>query len=118
MTKIDALTNQPYDWKNAPVICELNGTKWLLGPEADEELDWDAAIEWCQTVGGELPPRNILLEAYMNEDIRREFIATYYWSSAEFSATDAWGQYFFNGFQNYYDKNSASYVRAVKRLVI
>jgi len=118
MTNIEQI-QQPYDWENAPVICELNGSKWILGPEADEEeLDWDAAIEWCTSVGGELPPREVLLMCYMNEDIKKEFAATCCWSSTEFTATSAWYQFFTNGSQNYGIKAIATYVRAVRRLDI
>jgi hypothetical protein len=118
MTNIEQI-QQPYDWENAPVICELNGSKWILGPEADEEeLDWDAAIEWCTSVGGELPPREVLLMCYMNEDIKKEFAATYYWSSAEFTVTIAGTQNFSNGTQYNHYKSIAYYVRAVRRLDI
>jgi hypothetical protein len=47
----------------------------MLGPDAPEVMTWESAKKWCQTVGGELPPRNILLETYMNGDIRKEFTA-------------------------------------------
>jgi len=116
--QIDALTNQSYDWATAPVICELNGYRWILGPEAPEMVDWDAAIEWCQTVGGELPPRNILSEAYLNNEIRKEFTAANYWSSTEFTATNAWYQNFRNGAQSGHNKTIAYFVRAVRGLDI
>ena len=107
-----------YDWDNAPTIVEINGFKWLLGPEAPNELNWDDAMEWCKCVGGELPPRDILLLSYMKEEIKKEFAETYYWSSTEFSAAYAWGQYFPNGNQFNYDKTASYYVRAVKKLQI
>jgi hypothetical protein len=106
------------DWDNVPTIVEINGSRWILGPEASEDMNWQDAIEWCKSVGGELPPRNILLECYMNEEIRPEFTATTYWSSTELSATNAWSQYFVNGFQTNFSKTYAYYVRAVRRLDI
>jgi hypothetical protein len=118
MTQIDALTNPVYDWSKSSVICELNGYKWLLGPEADEELDWDAAIEWCQTVGGELPPRTILLECYLNRNTEPLFEKVWYWSSTEFAEVNAWKQNFSSGSQNNNTKIYGGYVRAVKSLVI
>jgi hypothetical protein len=92
-------------------------------------MTWYDAIEWCQTVGGELPPRNILLEAYMNEDIRKEFFATSYWSSTELSATsywsstelsatNAWYQDFGYGGQYNDTKISVFYARAVLSIKI
>jgi len=107
-----------YDWDNAPTIVEINGFKWLLGPEAPNELNWDDAMEWCKCVGGELPPRDILLLSYMKEEIKKEFAAAYCWSSTEFSATDAWSQDFNYGLQDYVDKTYSYYVRAVKKLQI
>jgi len=120
-SKVDTSTQERtnFDWDNAPTIVEINGSKWVLGPEALEAMNWQDAIAWCKSVGGELPPRNILLECYMNEEIRPEFGRTYCWSSTELSATNAWSQYFVNGFQNgYSNKTNAFYVRAVRRLDI
>ena len=107
-----------FDWENAPVICELNGYGWLLGQEADEELNWADAKAWCQSVGGELPPRDILLQCYMNEDIKLLFRKDWYWSGTEFLATGAWKQNFGNGNQasTYIAYNI--YVRAVRKYPI
>ena len=107
-----------FDWDNVPTIAEINGSRWILGPEAPEELNWNDAVAWCKAVGGELPPRELLLMAYMNEEIRDLFTATYYWSSTEFTATGAWVQSFLNGFQDYGNKTDTGYVRAVRRLDI
>jgi len=118
--QIEALKAQEhvaYDWNKAPVICELNGYRWHLGPEADEEMSWQDAIKWCELVGGELPPRDILLQCYMNDD-KPFFKKEWYWSSTEFDATDAWVQGFTNGNQYSYTKTSNTYVRAVRKCPI
>ena len=107
-----------FDWENAPVICELNGYGWLLGQEADEELNWADAKAWCQSVGGELPPRDILLQCYMNEDIKLLFRKDWYWSGTEYSATFAWLQLFDYGNQNFNTKTYYNYVRAVRKYPI
>lgn len=106
------------DWSDAPVICDLNGSRWVLGPECPEELNWFDAVEWCISVGGELPPREVLLMSYVNEEIRPLFDATYYWSSTEVAASVAWYQNFLNGYQSNDIKTYATYVRAVRRLDI
>ncbi len=47
-----------------------------------------------------------------------DFVAGYYWSSTEYSATNAWLQYFSNGYQGYNFKNNSSRVRAVRRVPV
>ena len=117
--KAEAQVAESFNWDKAPVICEINGYRWLLGPEADEELSWKDAIEWCKSVGGELPPRDILLQCYMNEDIKPVFQEYWHWSSTEFSATGAWGQSFTSGYQhNANFKANYGYVRAVRKVLI
>jgi hypothetical protein len=108
-----------FNWTDAPTICELNGSRWVLGPEAPEELNWNDAVDWCESVGGELPPRDILLHCYVNKEISDLFTATTYWSSTQWTATYAWTQYFNFGSQDYdCNKTYAYCVRAVRRLII
>jgi len=119
--QIEALKAQEhvaYDWDEAPVICEINGYRWFFGQEADEEMTWHEAVEWCKSVGGELPPRDILLQCYMNEGIRPLLNPEWYWSSTEFNASFAWRQNFSTGY-NYGTFKDYSYsVRAVNRVKI
>ena len=119
--QIDALkveAAKSFDWKSAPIICEINGFRWVLGFEADEEMKLADAKAWCQSVGGELPPRDILLQCYMNEDIKLLFRKDWYWSGTEFDATYAWLQHFDFGGQNYGTKAGTTYVRAVRKYPI
>jgi hypothetical protein len=46
------------------------------------------------------------------------FEGEWYWSSSQFSADYAWYQYFYDGYQNYYDKLYEFRARAVRRLII
>ena len=116
--KAEAQVAESFNWDKAPVICEINGHRWLLGPEADEELTWADAVMWCKSVGSELPPRDILLQAYLSEDIKPLFKKSWYWSSSECSATTAWGQYFGNGNQGYHSKTFTTCVRAGRKVLI
>jgi hypothetical protein len=109
---------QSFNWNDAQVICELNGYRWLLGPEAEYKLNFADVKVWCQSVGGELPPRDIFLQCFMNEDTKSEFKTSWYWSSTEFNATAAWLQNFGNGHQYNTYKGSANYVRAVKKVKV
>ena len=119
--KIEALKAQKlanFNWNDAPIICELDGYRWHLGPEAEDELNWADAIKWSKLVGGELPPREVLLMCYINEDIKPSFKTSWYWSSAEFDAAYAWEQDFGNGNQGNSHKNDNYYVRAVRKCPI
>jgi len=83
-------------------ICILNGTKWILGDESTEPMNWEDANNWCKSIGQDLPPREVLLMAFLNPEIRSKFANTYYWSSSEFDSNFAWLQGFTNGYQKYY----------------
>ena len=103
-----------FNWAYAPVICEINGYIYYLGPEADKELNWADAKAWCESVGGELPPRDILLHAYLNGDTRKEFARDRYWSSTEYDSSGAWYQFFNYGSQASYYKDLVLPARAVR----
>ena len=112
------IDEEQYDWDDAPVITTIDGIEYRLGPESPEELNWHDAIDWCKSVGGELPSREVLLICHANESIRSQFAAGYYWSSTENNATNAWYQGFYNGYQYPNVKASSLYVRAVRRIAV
>ena len=97
-------------------ICTINGTKWLLCDEAPKQMTWQDAKDWCESIGQQLPPREVLLMAYMNPEIRGGFANYYYWSSSEDDSNYAWGQSFGSGHQSYDGKNSTLPVRAVRAI--
>jgi hypothetical protein len=107
-----------FNWEEAPTICVINGYRWQLGPEADKKLNWQDARDWCVSVGGELPPRNILLQCFLDENIKPLFKEEWYWSSTYYSATYAWVQFFSNGNQLNNAKTYNLYVRAVRKVLI
>lgn len=119
LAQIEALKladSQKFSWDDAPLICTLDGTKWLLGQESEEKMQWLEAVKWCKSVGGELPPRSILLLAYINEDTQKLFKPKWYWTSTGLNDKGAWKQYFFNGTQGFGTTQTLYHVRAVKRL--
>ena len=97
-------------------ICTIDGTKWLLGDEAPERMNWCDAVEWCESIGQQLPPREVLLMAYMNPKIRRGFAKNFYWSSSVDDNNYAWIQSFGDGSQYYDDKYYSLPVRAVRAI--
>ncbi len=93
-------------------------------------LRHDAAI-FCNdlTIGGYddwyLPAKDelaVMLDAGKAlAAIGEGFESYYYWSASEYSAANAWFQHWYSsnpGFQDYTNKTSAYYVRAVRRLEI
>lgn len=112
------LKSDEFQWNKAKTICTLNGVRWLVGPEAPEELTWVDANKWCKSVGGELPSREILLHAYLNENTNKEFASDHYWSSTEYDSFGAWNQNFYNGFQFTNGRLSTLPVRAVRAINI
>tara|TARA_R110000868_G_scaffold1454_4_gene11491 strand:+ start:895 stop:1239 length:345 start_codon:yes stop_codon:yes gene_type:complete len=108
-----------FDWNTAHTICELNGFRWVLGPESEDEMNWDDATDWCKSVGGVLPSIAILHDSYWNRDIKGSFANGYYWSSSEFDDYRAWLQSFYNYGQKYIVHKSNPYlVRAVRAIKI
>ena len=95
----------------------------LASKDTEKDLSWSDAIEYCSTLSSNgfndwrLPSKDELNELYKNKDSlddKEAFIETTYWSSSEFSSTNAWKQNFNNGNQNNNNKTNANYVRAVR----
>jgi len=66
-----------------------------------------------------VPNRDELDLLYENKEMFKgddSFYDFYYWSSSEYSATDAWRQSFYNGSQASSNKTNYYYVRAVRRV--
>jgi hypothetical protein len=61
-----------------------------------------------------LPSMDELNQLYINKDAIGGFANYYYWSSTEFNNGNAWGQYFFYGYQDGLNKNDDYVVRAVR----
>ena len=97
-------------------ICILNGTKWILGDESTEPMNWEDANKWCKSIGQDLPPREVLMMAFLNPEIRKKFSHDYYWSSSEYDTNDAWGQDFEDGYQYNLYKTNTYLVRAVRAI--
>ena len=65
-----------------PLICELNGIKFYLGPEATNEMNWKDAVKWCAELGDgfELPSREIALILSINF---KPFCGGHFWTSCQ-----------------------------------
>ncbi len=77
--------------------------------------NWDLAIEWANSIGGDLPDRveQAMLLAFMPDEFKEEA----YWSNTQHAGYSyyAWGQGFDYGYQSYYSKSAELFARAVRR---
>lgn len=110
--------------KEEILICTLDDYQYFLGPEYDDELGWDDAKKWCESLGEgyELPSRLVMLAICVNEDtatLLTEY--SYYWTSTEDKddVSAAWSQYWDSsapGSQHDVSKSNAFRVRAVRKV--
>ena len=102
-------------------IISADGTKRdhiILLPDTKEEINWQDAMEWAKSIGGDLPNRceSALLFATMKE----QFKAEWHWTNEQHAdySVYAWVQGFTNGSQYYDRKSNELRARAVRRLSV
>ena len=61
-----------------------------------------------------LPSKDELNQLFLQKTTVGGFVDSYYWSSSEFAAFNAWLRYFLNGYQNFPNKSLTYYVRPVR----
>ncbi len=90
----------------------------ILLPAEEEDITWENAMKWAESLGGDLPDRNEQALLYAN--LKDSFAGAWYWSKAQHvSDSDyAWAQHFGNGYQLSYHKGYKLRARAVRRLAI
>lgn len=97
-------------------ICELNGYRYYLGPEATNKMNWSDAKKWCDDQGHELPSREVTIQCFRK--FKDQFKTNdWYWSGDESDATGAWRQSFSDGNQHLGYKNYNYHVRAVSKVL-
>lgn len=89
----------------------------VMAPEI-ENADWDKAMAFAKSIGGELPSRREFRLLYANA--KSAFKPVWHWSreQLEHGPANAWLQDFGNGGQNDFRKSYAGSARAVRRLPI
>ena len=105
----------PIEKQSKPIILKQT-LKFEVYPKDLGEHNWEDAKKLCEDLGDgwRLPTREELHLMWVNRESIGGFAAAYYWSSSEYSDTNAWSQYFGNGFQYSYNKYNTYYVRAVR----
>ena len=102
------------------VIQKIPAKTLVWGPDSDNKMTRNEAIDWCKQQGGRLPTRVELVQAF-DDDVPgfRNPAGDYrgYWSATTVSdfTTNAWTTYLSNGFTVYDDKaTGTNYVRNCK----
>lgn len=90
----------------------------LLPQRPEKHLDWQAAMAWAASVGGELPNRQE--QGLLFANCKPHLPTAWCWSSEEHAedASFAWSCYFLNGFQNSDHKSFVCSAVAVRRLIL
>ncbi|MBW7901234.1 MAG: DUF1566 domain-containing protein [Rhodocyclaceae bacterium] len=103
------------------VVISADGSRrhyLILLPGEQANIKWQQAMDWAQSIGGELPDRveSALLFATMKD----EFEPEWYWTREQLAsdAGFAWLQTFYRGDQRDGRKSVEGRARAVRRLVI
>ena len=110
---------EKYSNKEFKKVGEIYGEKgkyalYLSPKETEKELGWDDAMDYCKSLGGELPTIGEL--QYLYDNCKEEFQYTRYWSSSQNSATIPWRMYFSAGSRYSLVKLYLHRVRAVRRV--
>ena len=88
----------------------------LMAARPEGKLQWQAAMDWAASVGGELPNRQEQALLYTN--CKPHLQPVWHWSSEthEDDASYAWLCFFGNGGQSYYLKSYEGSAVAVRRI--
>ncbi|MGB4810991.1 MAG: hypothetical protein WBP13_00705 [Methylophilaceae bacterium] len=103
------------------VVVSANGLKKehiILLPEDKDEINWQDAMQWAESIGGHLPDR--VEQALLFKCLKDEFEEEAYWSCEELTSRTewAWCQGFDNGYQDYDIKDFKLRARAVRRVSV
>ncbi len=102
-------------------VISADGTKRhhiILLPGEQESINWQDAMDWAESIGGELPDRTE--SALLFATAKDEFQEKWYWTREKHASDSdyAWSQYFTCGDQDYYHVLYGGRARAVRRLEI
>jgi hypothetical protein len=89
-----------------------------LMPDRAEDLTWQAAKDWAESLNAQLPTRPMAALIFANTQDRPQ--TGWHWTSEEHknSASYAWGCNFFNGLQSYGHKSYEGSAVAVRLIHI
>lgn len=90
----------------------------LLAEHPKESMEWQPAMDWAKSIGGDLPNR--IEQAILFDQHQSEFDKNCYWSNTQHASNSdyAWYQYFHYGHQFSGHKTGELRARAVRRVLI
>lgn len=105
-------------YAGAIIAPDGTGHHIILLPGDHDDANWNASMEWAQSIGGDLPDR--VEQALFYKHLPDQFQKDRYWSNTlHASYSDyAWFQVFNDGYQNLNDTDLKCRARAVRRVAI
>ena len=90
----------------------------LLAAKPGKYLNWQPALDWAKSVGGDLPTRNE--QSLLFANVPEQFNRAWYWSNTTRAGSSAcaWMQHFSDGSQDDCHKSYEYSARAVRRIYI
>jgi len=90
----------------------------IILPGDNDDADWNAAMEWAKSIGGDLPDR--VEQALFYKHQSEQFKQDWYWSNTQHAVYSyyVWNQFFFDGDQRDFSKSFECRARAVRRVSI
>jgi hypothetical protein len=88
----------------------------ILLAESRESIKWKEALDWSESINGELP--TLREQSLLFANLKEQFESEWYWSSEQY-ATDSshvWCKHFSSSYQVNYYKTHGLRARAVRRL--
>lgn len=84
----------------------------------NDDADWQAQMDWANSIGGDLPDR--VEQAMLFKHLKDRFRPEWYWSNTQHASTSgfAWGQHFDYGDQGGSHESYEGRARAVRRVVL
>ena len=107
----------PIEKQSKPIILKQT-LEFEVYPKDLGEHNWEDAKKVCEDLGDgwKLPTREELHLMWFNRESIGGFAVADYWSSSEYSNSNAWGQNFYSGDRGNNSKDYTNYVRAVRAL--
>ena len=121
--RIYDLLNEPNpgdEYQGGIYVGEFEGKRYVMSKD-EVELNWNDAKEWCSKYSNDgyddwfLPSKDELNFLFESKVLNNP--SMWYWSSTEYSSTNAWFQLFstdYPGGQNNYSMDSTCFVRGFR----